>query len=192
MTRLHLVRHGPTHARAMVGWSDIPADLSDIAALSRLSAALPDRAVVVSSDLVRASATADAIQGARQRLPHDQALRELHFGDWEMQNARQIGESHPILSRAYWETPGDIAPPNGESWNQARARIDAVIDRLCADHAGGDIVIVAHFGMILTQVQRARGQTPYQALGQKIDNLSLTQLERTAQGWRVGAINHCP
>ena len=53
-------------------------------------------------------------------------------------------------------------------------------------------MIVAHFGMILTQVQRARGQTPYQALGQKIDNLSLTQLERTAKGWRVGAINHCP
>ncbi|MEC7258279.1 MAG: histidine phosphatase family protein [Pseudomonadota bacterium] len=192
MTRLHLVRHGPTHARAMVGWSDIPADLGDSAALSRLSTALPERAIVVSSDLIRASATADAIQGTRRRLPHDPALRELHFGDWEMQTARQIGASHPTLSRAYWETPGDIAPPNGESWNQARARIDAAIDRLCADHAGGDIVIVAHFGMILTQVQRARGQTPYQALGQKIDNLSLTQLERTASGWRVGAINHRP
>jgi broad specificity phosphatase PhoE len=192
MTRLHLVRHGPTHARAMVGWSDIPADLSDTAALARLSAALPEQAVVVSSDLIRASATADAIQGARLRLPHDIALRELHFGDWEMRNASQIGESHPALSRAYWETPGDIAPPNGESWNQARARIDAAIDLLCAAHAGRDIVIVAHFGMILTQIQRARGQTPYEALSQKIDNLSLTQLERRGANWHIGAINHCP
>ena len=176
----------------MVGWSDIPADLSDTDALARLSGALPESAVVVSSDLIRASTTADAIQGARQRLPHDKALRELHFGDWEMRNARQIGESHPALSRAYWETPGDIAAPNGESWNQARLRIDASIDRLCAVHGGRDIVIVAHFGMILTQVQRARGQTPEQALAQKIDNLALTQLERHTEGWRIGAINHCP
>ncbi|MCX8953857.1 histidine phosphatase family protein, partial [Ruegeria sp. NA] len=36
MTRLHLVRHGPTHAKTMVGWSDLPADLSDTAALRRL------------------------------------------------------------------------------------------------------------------------------------------------------------
>jgi alpha-ribazole phosphatase len=36
MTRFWLVRHGPTHAKAMVGWSDLPADLSDTAALSRV------------------------------------------------------------------------------------------------------------------------------------------------------------
>jgi alpha-ribazole phosphatase len=43
MTRLWLVRHGPTHARTMVGWTDLPADLSDVAALARLSAHLPRR-----------------------------------------------------------------------------------------------------------------------------------------------------
>ncbi|MEY8841169.1 histidine phosphatase family protein, partial [Cribrihabitans sp. XS_ASV171] len=37
MTRLHFVRHGPTHAKGMVGWSDLPADLSDTALLDRLS-----------------------------------------------------------------------------------------------------------------------------------------------------------
>ena len=30
------VRHGPTHRKEMVGWSDVPADLSDTAALARL------------------------------------------------------------------------------------------------------------------------------------------------------------
>ena len=37
MTRLWWVRHGPTHAKAMVGWRDLPADLSDTAALARLA-----------------------------------------------------------------------------------------------------------------------------------------------------------
>ena len=69
MTRLYLVRHGPTHLRAMVGWSDPPADLSDTAALARLSDYLPSEALVVSSDLLRAITTADAIQHQRRRLP---------------------------------------------------------------------------------------------------------------------------
>ena len=50
MTRLFLVRHGPTHAKTMVGWSDLPADLSDRAALDRLAGFLPDQATVISSD----------------------------------------------------------------------------------------------------------------------------------------------
>lgn len=56
MTRLWLIRHGPTHAKGMVGWTDLPADLSDTAQIARLRAALPD-APVVSSDLLRAVQT---------------------------------------------------------------------------------------------------------------------------------------
>ena len=82
MTRLCLVRHGPTHAKTMVGWSDLPADLSDTAALDRLSSYLPPEALVISSDLSRAVATADAVQGARRRLGHDPDLREMNFGAW--------------------------------------------------------------------------------------------------------------
>ncbi|MEJ1993014.1 MAG: phosphoglycerate mutase family protein, partial [Maritimibacter sp.] len=61
MSRITLVRHGPTHQKNFVGWRDVPADLSDTAALARLSAALPDSAALISSDLIRAIATADAV-----------------------------------------------------------------------------------------------------------------------------------
>ena len=40
----------------MVGWSDLPADLSDTVALQRLHDHLPSDAVVISSDLSRAAA----------------------------------------------------------------------------------------------------------------------------------------
>lgn len=192
MTRLFLVRHGPTHAKCFVGWSDVPADLSDAAALERLSAHLPEEALLVSSDLSRATATADAIQGRRKRLPHLPALREFHFGDWEMRDFRQIAESHPDLSRAYWETPGDVRAPGGESWNEAAKRVDVAVDALVAAQSGQDIVIVAHVGVILTQVQRALGIPPDQAIGQKIDNLSVTELTRRRDRWETGAINHRP
>lgn len=189
MTRLWLVRHGPTHAKSMVGWSDIPADLSDTAALARLRNALP-AAPVVSSDLSRATATADALERPT-RLPHDPALREINFGDWELKTFTEVEANDPATIRAYWETPGDIAPPNGESWNDVCTRAHRAVDGYIAQgHA--DLIIVAHFGMILTQVQRAKGITAYEAFSHKIDNLSVTQLCFDASGWGIGAINQAP
>lgn len=192
MTRLHLVRHGPTHAKTMVGWSDLPADLSDRAAVARLSAYLPGGALVISSDLIRAVDTASAVETGRTRLPHDEALREIHFGDWELRAFAEIEAEDPVRIRAYWEQPGDVRPPNGESWNEVCARVDAAIDRLIAAHTGRDLIVVAHFGVILTQVQRALRLDAEEAFGHRIDNLSVTELTHSASGWTVGRINHLP
>lgn len=192
MTRLFLVRHGPTHAKGFVGWSDLPADLSDTAALARLSDHLPKDALVVSSTLSRAMSTADAVQGSRQRLRHHPDLREFHFGEWELCTFADVDATHPALCRAYWETPGDTRPPGGESWNDAAARVDAAIDALLAAHPGRDLVVVAHIGVILTQVRRALGISAAEVLAQKIDNLSVTELTWSGAGWGVGRINHLP
>lgn len=190
MTRLHLVRHGPTHAKSMVGWSDLPADLSDTAALTRLSAYLPRNGIVISSDLSRAATTADAIQGSRIRLPHQPNLREINFGAWELRKFREIEAETPELIRAYWERPGDVRPPDGESWNEVRTRVSTAIDALIAAHTGQDLIIVAHFGAILTQVQRAEKLDAEQAFSHRLDNLSVTELTRCADGWTTGRINH--
>jgi broad specificity phosphatase PhoE len=184
-----MVRHGPTHAKSMVGWSDIPADLSDTAAIERLRGFLP-HAPVVSSDLLRASATADALQ-RDIRLPHDPNLREINFGDWELKTFAEVQADDPETIRAYWETPGHVAPPNGESWNAVRTRVDNAIDSYLAQNHK-DLIIVAHFGVILTQVQRALGIDAYTAFGHRIDNLSVTALTRDPDGWTAGQINHIP
>ncbi|KIC10919.1 phosphoglycerate mutase [Leisingera sp. ANG-M1] len=192
ITRLYLIRHGPTHAKSMVGWSDLPADLSDTAALERLSAYLPADALVVSSDLSRAADTATAIQGSRDRLPHVQALREIHFGAWELRTWAEVDAEDPERIRAYWETPGDVTPPGGESWNQVCARVDAAIDGLIAAHRGRNLIVVGHFGQILTQIQRAQVLTAEEAFGHKIDNLSVSEVAQGPDGWQSGAINHRP
>ena len=192
VTRLWWVRHGPTHEKTMVGWRDVPADLSDTATLARLNAHLPQGALLISSDLIRATATADALALGRHRLPHHPGLRELHFGEWDGQPWDAVAQSHPTLSRAYWEQPGDHAPPGGESWNAAAARVAAATDALIAAHPGRDIILVAHFGAILTQVQRALGCAAVDAFAHRIDNLSVTRIDRHVTGWDVRAINHLP
>ena len=187
MNRFWWVRHGPTHAKDMVGWSDLPADLSDTAMLGRLSDFLPHNAPVVSSDLLRASATADAVCGNRARLPHEPGLREINFGDWELCQFAEIEKDDPDRIRAYYESPGDVRPPGGESWVETCDRVNAAVDRLVVVGLS-DIIVVAHFGSILTQVQRASGMTAYQAFGHRIDNLSVTQIVFDGL-WRAGPIN---
>lgn len=172
---LHLVRHGPTHAKVMVGWTDLPADLSDHAAIARLSDHLPARAHLISSDLIRARATADALAlPGRPRLPDDAALREIHFGAWEMRGFSDVQAEAPDHIRAFWETPGDIAPPGGESWNQIVARVSSALVRL-ADL--GDVIVVCHFGAILAGLQTHLALSATEVFAHKIDNLSVTRLD---------------
>lgn len=192
MTRLHLVRHGPTHAKSMVGWSDLPADLSDTALVSRVDAFLPQGALVVSSDLIRAADTASAIGGSRRRLDHDPDLREINFGTWELRRFAEIEAEDPHRIRAFWETPGEVRPPEGESWDEVRARVGGAVDRLIAAHTGQDLIIVAHFGAILTQVQRAENLTAEQAFSHRIDNLSVTEIHCGPDGWELVRVNHLP
>lgn len=190
MTTLWLVRHGPTHERTMTGWRDVPADLSDRAALGRLSDYLPDAALIVSSDLRRAATTADAIAADRTRLPDDKALREIDFGAWDGLHHTQVSARDPVLSRRFWEEPGDLAAPDGESWNAVTARVARAIDGLMATHAPAHLIVVAHMGVIMSQIPRATGQTAYAAMAHRIDPLSVTDMTLTRHGWRIGRINH--
>ena len=193
MTVWHWVRHGPTHEKTFVGWRDVPADLSDTAQIARLRAHLPDDALVVSSDLIRCSATADAITGGSHiRLDNDPQLREIDFGVWDGMHFADVAKRDPGLSRAFWEEPGTVAAPRGESWNQTMARVRVPVDQLNETYPDRHIIAVAHFGVILTQVQRALGATAVEAMGHKIDNLSVTELSHSGGAWSVGRINHLP
>ena len=189
VTNFWWVRHGPTHAKTMVGWSDLPADLSDTAQLDRLAAYLPTDAPVVSSDLSRSHDTADAIARGRDRLPDMPALREIHFGDWELKSFPEIEQTHAALSRQFWEEPGHIRAPNGESWFETEARVSTAVKTL---RGPTDVIIVAHFGVILTQLALALQKAPADILAQRIDNLSVTRISLGAGHASAGEINHIP
>ncbi len=192
MTHFWWVRHGPTHQKNFVGWRDVPADLSDTALIQRVAAYLPTDAVVISSDLIRSIDTATAIQGNRARLPHDHRLKEFNFGAWDGLNFDEVSARDPQLSRDYWEKPGDLEAPGGESWNQVAARVNTAVDDLQERFSGRNIIVVAHFGVIMTQIQHLYDGDAYKAMGHQIDNFSVTDLQFDGVKWRRGHINHLP
>ncbi len=193
-TRFWLVRHGPTNVKAAIGWTDIPADLSDKEQIARTSKLIPGDAIVVSSDLKRAVETADAVGTGRRRLSHIPDLREIHFGAWEGRAFDEIAETEPDASRHFWENPGTGAPPGGESFHDLQSRVSSSLTGLAQEHAGKDICCVAHFGVILAAVAHASEMPAATAMKFHIDNLSVTLIEHThePESWFVRSVNHLP
>lgn len=183
MRRLYLVRHAPTHAKTMVGWTDVAADCSDERTFARLSAHLPAEAALVSSDLSRAVATADRL-APRRRLAHHRGLRELNFGAWEMRSFAEIEAKDGERLHAFWDRPGEVCPPGGESWNALCERVETALEALLAA-VPGDLVVVSHFGPIVAAIQRADRLSSQEALGHRIANLSVTEIDATTQDWRL-------
>lgn len=175
----------------MLGWSDLPADLSDAGQIARTAAALPAGAPVVSSDLSRAAETADAIAAGRLRLPHDPGLREINFGRWERMTFAEAEAADPDLFRSFYEDPGDVRAPNGESWREASERVGRAADRIVSEHRGGDVIVVSHMGAILSQVQRATGLASCDIFAQRIENFAVTELRFDGR-WLAGEINRLP
>lgn len=191
MTRWWWVRHGPTHEKAFTGWRDVPADLSDLDKIARLNAYLPAGAVLVSSDLSRAISTADCLANGRERLPHAPELREFNFGVWDGMSFADVAARDPELSREFWENPGTVTPPEGESWDDVAARVAPFVAEIDRRFHGRDIIAVAHIGLILTQVGLAKGINAREALGQHIDNLSVTRICHGGEA-DIGPVNHVP
>lgn len=192
VARLWWVRHGPTHEKAFTGGRDVPADLSDDAAIARLHRHLPAAALLVSSDLTRARATADRLAPGRERLADLRALREFDFGAWDGLGFDAVAARDPDLSRAFWEDPGDVRPPGGESWNEVARRVEDAIASLAAAHPGRDLIAVAHMGVIMCHLATGGGIGSLAALGHRIDPLSVTRLDRDGAGWRIVSVNHAP
>jgi alpha-ribazole phosphatase len=205
------VRHAPVvgHGGQLYGQRDVPCDTSDARAFEALASALPDGAVWVTSHLSRARDTAAAILSARAAgapggaVPApsivEKDFSEQNFGDWAGHTWDEIAARHPAESERFWADPVGLAPPGGESFAALMARVAAAIERFSAEQKG-DIVAVAHGGVIRAAVAVALGLDPTQAMAIRVDNLSLTRLDRVAGGtlrgkggaWRVVAVNRPP
>lgn len=145
-----LWRHGRTAWNAagrVQGQSDVPLDEVGIAqaeaAAARLAALKPVR--VVSSDLRRAHATAEALGAVSGiEVEIDERLREMNFGVREGLTSREAWESYPDEMRA-WVTGDDIRMPGGETYREAGLRFAEALTEIVADLTGdGPVVIVAH------------------------------------------------
>lgn len=167
----------------MIGQLDVDADFSNAESVNRLFPVLPQNALHLCSDLARARQTAAALNLNPQ---FDPRLREISYGEWE--GLAFDAAPDPDLARAFWESPGDIAPPGGESWNDLSARVSALIDEV--NGAGdGPVIAVGHMGSILAALSYATGLPPERALSFRIDPLSITRLDYLDGPWAISCVN---
>lgn len=147
---IHLVRHGPPlRTGLLLGHRNEPC--ADPA--GGLAGAVPESlaiACVISSDLQRASAGAQALAVARGvGVACDARWRELDFGDWDGLSPEWVPAE--ALAR-FWDDPDTCPPPRGENWSSLRARVADAIAEL-PDNA----LIVTHGGAMRAAVSVLTG-----------------------------------
>ncbi len=183
---IYLIRHGETlgNAARVVQPPDNPLSPRGLAQAERLARRLAAEGIarIVSSDLARASATADALRRATAApLSFDPLLHERSFGDIR-------GTAYADLGFDMFAT--DYAPPNGESWPVFHARVDQAWEAVqaLAARTDGHLAVVTH-GLVCRSLAARHLVLPEGAdAPERWDNTSLTIAEGPAP-WRVRLLN---
>lgn len=157
-TRIIAIRHGETAWNVdtrLQGHLDIGLNARGQWQAARAAEALADEdiAAIYSSDLARASATAQAIADKSSRLVARQlrlntGLRERGFGIFEGRTYAEVASGWPKESQRWRQRDPHFAPHGGESLVQVRDRIAATVNALASQHVGEQIVLVAHGGVM--------------------------------------------
>jgi len=152
MTRLILVRHGESSGNRDRIFAVSPHELPltelgyiQAQAAARRIAELFGPSLVATSPYARAHETARIIAGALH-VPIE-VEPDLH----ERELGAHRGRPYDSLLEApgYDPTrPWAFKPEGGESYEEVQARVGPILDRLAGAHAGGDIVVVSHGGVM--------------------------------------------
>src|SRR5450432_339043 len=199
-TRWWWVRHAPVREDngCIYGQKDLGCDTSDRMVFEAVGKILPRGAVWVASNLKRTHQTAAAIWSAGFPKPatmaHEAQLAEQHLGEWQGMNRAAFLASRPAGS--HWFADIDVPAPGGESFMDLYNRARGAIERITIEHAGRDVIAVAHGGTIKAAIGLALDQQPEKGLAFDIDNCSVTRLDHFASvarsNWRLPMVNQQP
>ena len=185
-TRVILTRHGQTESNRdglFCGHSETA--LTDrgreqARALARRLESEPVTACYT-SDYTRAIETAAiALAGRDVRHAADAALREIHYGDWELRKERAVareGSEQYRLLRA--EDPA-WHPPGGESLPIVRERMAAMLARIIKRHPHETVLVVSHGTAIHCLVAEVLGIAPTHVFRFHVANCGLSEVQVVA------------
>ncbi|TME55142.1 MAG: histidine phosphatase family protein [Chloroflexi bacterium] len=193
--RLVLVRHGQStwnHEHRIQGQLDPPLSPEGLRQAELLGARLAGRkfAGFYASDLKRAFDTAQAVGALVGAQPEAMtSLREIYLGEWEGRRTEEIQQRFPEAWAAWAEEPDWDVVPGGEGAANFEARVASALDEIFSRHQHGEVLVVTHGGVIQVALQRvvarpSRGLFPF-----KIQNASITVLEKRDGRMLVGGVN---
>ncbi|MGV7212334.1 histidine phosphatase family protein [Bradyrhizobium sp. UFLA05-112] len=182
-TFLWLVRHAVVDGVAgTIHAMDAQADLSDRTRLDALRRCLPQGAASYASPARRTVDTAHALGLDPILVP---GFSEQDFGEWTGRRHDDLAASGGEPYAQFWANPAHARPPGGESFEDQIARTREGLHRI----ERGPAVLVVHSGTIRAVLCIALDLAPEAALRFAIEPLSLTRIDRLANGWRIVSVN---
>jgi probable phosphoglycerate mutase len=191
MTRVVVVRHGQTGWNVEMriqGHGDSHLTEEGIAQAEAIARRLEDEPcdVLISSDLGRAHETAKRV-AARNGKPIvlDPRMRERAFGVGEGMSYAELDRVYPGSFLRTGEVDPDLCVPGGESRRQFHARVCGAFEDIAAKHAGRNLIVVAHGG-VLSSLYRHIKAIPLESVHPiPIANASYNLLHHDGRAWTI-------
>ncbi len=196
ITHLYLVRHGESLSNTEHRHCGRPPGppltargrLQAAAAATILSGFTPPPSVVVSSPLLRALETAQALagrMGASISVRHD--LREVDFGAWE-------GLDHADLAavpgyHAYHRDPEGHPPPGGERLSDIRVRVTRCLETIAGERAGRAVAVFSHYDPMVAFYLAVVGGDYSAAPDLSLSNGAIARFEHDGGRWRFVGVD---
>lgn len=191
MTRFCFIRHGETAwnaVRRIQGHLDLPLNANGIAQARALANSLrgEDFAALCSSDLERARHTAEAVAHVLHLPIHIvPALRERHFGVFQGLTYEECAQRHPAEHARMRAREPDFAIPGGESLSAFRQRVLDSVAELARRHAGAQVLVATHGGVLDMLHRRATGRSLEAPRECAIPNAALNWIEVDGDDWSL-------
>ena len=191
MTVFYLVRHGACDGLGVTLWgrtAGVCLNEEGKTQAQRLAKRFSSIKLdaIYSSPLERARETAEAIaRAARLEVNQSPAFNEIDFGHWS-------GKSFAALSlddrwRRFNTRRSVTRIPGGETFPAVRARVNAELERLTAQHKNSRVVIVSHADVIKAAIGYS-ADTPvevlqrYEILPGSVSIITTDEHDKTASG----------
>ncbi|CAM8996107.1 unnamed protein product [Rhodiola kirilowii] len=153
----------------------------------------PEISAIYSSDLKRASVTAETIANCCGGIEviKDPELRERNLGDLQGHVYRELSKTVPVAYQVFMSNRTDQnIPGGGESIDQLYERCTSALQRIARKHKGERVVVVTHGGVIRSLHRRASPNgRPGKILNTSVNILHLSDGEKwTIKSW--GDVSH--
>ena len=191
ITRLCLVRHGETEwnaARRIQGQIDIGLNETGLRQAEAAGRWLKMAGIMAlySSDLKRARTTAEAIGRALGLEPVlVPEMRERRYGTFEGLTYDEAKVKYPEGYAAFEGRNADYSFENGESLHAMFERVTSRLKKIAAAHAGQNVVVVLHGGVLDIINRFARGNSLEAPRDFLIPNAGLNWIAAVDGKWHI-------
>ena len=193
MTRIVVVRHGQTHWNVearIQGHGDSNLTEEGIAQAEAIASRLANEPCdeLISSDLGRAHETARRIAARNGKsIVLDARLRERAFGVGEGMGYAELDRTYPGSFIRTGAVDPDLRVPGGESRRQFHARVCDALEDIATKHAGRNLIVVAHGGVLSSLYRHIHGIGLESVHPIPIANASYNLLRHDGRGWAIEA-----